>query len=140
MRLHVDDDIYRVDGVWLGPPQRTLPWRARYVAYGVGLGVFLLLQVVERRVGIGISFWTLSYSLLITIALTRLALSVVDHDRTVWSVVTAFVHEVGAPRAGGTVRTAVFRPRRIGRRRDRRRTRGLLQPARTPRHWQPGKA
>lgn len=139
MRVHVDDDIYRVDGVWLGPPQRTLPWRARYVAYGVGLGVFLLLQIVERRIGIGISFWSLSYSLLITIALTRLALSVVDHDRTVWSVVMAFVHEIGAPRAGGRPRTAVFRPRSIRRRRPRRERRALRR-TRAPRHWQPGRA
>ncbi len=43
MRLPVDDEIYRVDAVWLGPPQQTLPWRARYSAYGVGLAIPFLL-------------------------------------------------------------------------------------------------
>src|SRR5450631_2725224 len=32
--------------------QRSLPCRARYDAYGVGLVVFVLLQAVERRLGI----------------------------------------------------------------------------------------
>ena len=35
MRLPVDDEIYNVNAVWLGPPGKTLPFRARYVAYGV---------------------------------------------------------------------------------------------------------
>lgn len=130
MRLHVDDDIYRVDGVWLGPPQRTLPWRARYVAYAVGLGIFLVLQVIERRIGIGVNFWSLSYSLLATVALTRLALSVVDHDRTIWSLVTAFVHEVGAPRKDERPRTTTMRPARIRHR----------EQFAAPRRWQRGKA
>ena len=33
--------------------QQSLPRRARYDAYGVGLVVFVLLQAVERRLGIG---------------------------------------------------------------------------------------
>ena len=32
--------------------QQSLPCRARYDAYGVGLVVFVLLQAVERRLGI----------------------------------------------------------------------------------------
>ena len=64
-----------------GPPNKTLPWRARYVAYGVGLVVFVLLQMVERRLGIGLGFFSLAYSILATVGLTRLVLSVVDHDR-----------------------------------------------------------
>ena len=111
----MDDEIYRVDGVWLGPPRRTLPWRARYVAYGIGLLVFFLLQVVERRIGITITFWSLAYSLLATVALTRLALTVVDHDRTVWSVVAAFAHEVGAPRRDTTPRRRTWSPARVRR-------------------------
>jgi hypothetical protein len=98
MRLLVDDDIYRVDAVWLGPPQQTLPWRARYSAYGVGLAVFVILQGVERQVGIGLGFFVLAWSLLATVLLTRLILSVVDHDRPLRSVLAAFMHEVDAPR------------------------------------------
>jgi len=31
MRLPVDDEIYNVNAVWLGPPGKTLPFRARYI-------------------------------------------------------------------------------------------------------------
>ena len=51
MRLPVDDEIYNVNAVWLGPPGKTLPFRARYVAYAVGAAVFVLLQIAERRLG-----------------------------------------------------------------------------------------
>ena len=60
MRLSVDDEIYRVDAVWLGPPRHTLPFRARYSAYGVGLVVFVLVQLLERRVGLGLGFVTMT--------------------------------------------------------------------------------
>src|SRR6185503_12593093 len=126
MRLPVDDEIYNVNAVWLGPPRNTLPWRARYVAYGVGLVVFVLLQAVERRLGIGLGFFSLAYSLLATVGLTRLILSVVDHDRPLGSVLAAFAHEVDAPREStkpavhtyrpGQVPAVVARPRRVRRR------------------------
>ena len=60
MRLPVDDEIYNVNAVWLGPPNKTLPFRARYVAYAVGALVFVLLQVIERRLGIGLGFFSLA--------------------------------------------------------------------------------
>jgi len=56
MRLLVDDEIYNVNAVWLGPPRKTLPWRARYVATAVGAVVFVVLQTVEPRLGIGMEF------------------------------------------------------------------------------------
>lgn len=114
MRLPVDDEIYNVNAVWLGPPNKTLPWRARYVAYGVGLVVFVLLQMVERRLGIGLGFFSLAYSILATVGLTRLVLSVVDHDRPLGSVVMAFVHEVEAPRESTRPIEHTFRPARVG--------------------------
>jgi hypothetical protein len=113
MRLPVDDEIYNVDAVWLGPPRNTLPWRARYVAYGVGLVVFVLLQAIERRLGIGLGFFSLAYSALATIGLTRLILSVVDHDRPLGSVLSAFAHEVGAPRELTRSTVHTYRPARV---------------------------
>ncbi len=113
MRLPVDDEIYQVNGVWLGPPGKTLPWRARYVAYAVGVAIFVVLQVVERRLGIGLGFFSLAYSVLITVGLTRLVLTVVDHDRPVTSVVAAFSHEVSAPREDKREQQHLFRPRKI---------------------------
>jgi hypothetical protein len=113
MRLPVDDEIYNVDAVWLGPPQNTLPWRARYVAYGVGLVIFVLLQAIERRLGIGLGFFSLAYSVLATVGLTRLILSVVDHDRPLGSVLSAFAHEVGAPRESTKSINHTYRPARV---------------------------
>jgi hypothetical protein len=113
MRLPVDDEIYNVNAVWLGPPHKTLPFRARYVAYAVGALVFVLLQVIERRLGIGLGFFSLAYSLLITVGLTRLILSVVDADRPLGSVLVGFAHEVGAPRARTRPTVGVLRPARV---------------------------
>lgn len=113
MRLPVDDEIYNVNAVWLGPPDKTLPFRARYVAYAVGALVFVILQVVERRLGIGLGFFTLAYSLLATVGLTRLILNVVDADRPLSSVVAGFAHEVGAPRESTKPRAGTIRPARV---------------------------
>jgi hypothetical protein len=113
MRLPVDDEIYNVNAVWLGPPRNTLPWRARYVAYGVGLVVFVLLQAVERRLGIGLGFFSMAYSLLATVGLTRLILGVVDHDRPLGSVLAAFAHEVDAPRESTKGTDHTYRPARV---------------------------
>lgn len=113
MRLPVDDEIYNVNSVWLGPPNRTLPFRARYSAYMVGSVVFVLLQIVERRLGIGLGFFSLAYSLLGTVALTRLILSVVNPDRPLGAVLAAFAHEVSAPRDDQKVTVHTVRPARV---------------------------
>lgn len=113
MRLPVDDSIYNVNAVWLGPPNKTLPFRARYVAYAVGALVFVLLQIIERRLGIGLGFFTLAYSLLATVGLTRLILRVVDADRPLGSVLTGFAHEVGAPREQTKPTVGTIRPARV---------------------------
>lgn len=113
MRLPVDDEIYNVNAVWLGPPNKTLPFRARYVAYAVGALVFMILQVIERRLGIGLGFFTLAYSLLATVGLTRLILSVVDADRPLSSVLVGFANEVGAPRESTKPRASIIRPARV---------------------------
>ena len=113
MRLPVDDEIYNVNAVWLGPPDKTLPFRARYVAYAVGALVFVLLQIIERRLGIGVGFFTLAYSLLATIGLTRLILKVVDADRPLGSVLAGFAHEVGAPRERTKPTVGVMHPARV---------------------------
>lgn len=110
MRLPVDDEIYNVDAVWLGPPGKTLPFRARYVAYALGAVIFLLLQIVERRLGIGIGFFPLAYSLLVTVGLTRLVLTVVDHDRSVLATLQSFLNELRAPRDENPVRRSTVHP------------------------------
>lgn len=97
MRIRTDDEVYRVDAVWLGPPRATMPWRARYVAWGVGVVVFLLVLTVERRLGVSL-FWAVAWGIVMTIVLTRLICSRISHERPLTSVTAMWVRELTAPR------------------------------------------
>lgn len=133
MRIRTDDEVYRVDAVWLGPPRATMPWRARYVAWGVGVVVFLVVLTVERRLGVSL-FWSVAWGIVITIVLTRLICSRISHERPLTAVTAMWVRELTAPREvtaadGGAVsatrvRVRTERPRPAPRRRraDRPRT------------------
>jgi hypothetical protein len=96
--LRPDDEVYRVDAVWLGPRGVTLPWTARYSAYGIWLVLFVGVLLVEAVLPMRVStppVWELVLTILATYALT----GVIDHDRplaSVWQLVRA---EVTAPRA-----------------------------------------
>ena len=56
MLVRTDDQVYRVDSVWLGPPRATFPWRARYVSYGLGLLIMIFIMFLQRRIGIGLYY------------------------------------------------------------------------------------
>jgi hypothetical protein len=123
VRVRTDDEVYRVDAVWLGPPKVTFPFRARYVAWGVGLLVFLLVLSVEKQLGIGIGFFPLAWALVITAALTRVICTRITHERPLSAVLTMAARELTSPRerhghAGGAasasrVRVNAARPRPI---------------------------
>ncbi len=98
MRIRTDDEVYRVDAVWLGPPKATFPFRARYVAWGVGFLVLLLVLGVERQLGIGFGFFSTAWGLLITILLTRLICTRINHERPLSSVAAMWARELTAPR------------------------------------------
>jgi hypothetical protein len=101
--LRPDDEVYRVDAVWLGPRGLTLPWAARYSAYGIWLVLFVSVLIVEVLLPTGVSVppvWELVLTILATYAVT----GVIDHDRpviTVWQLLRA---EVTAPRPPKTER------------------------------------
>ncbi|MBK1789000.1 hypothetical protein [Prauserella cavernicola] len=98
MRIRTDDEVYRVDAVWLGPPKATFPWRARYVAWGVGIPLFLVTLGVERQLGFGFGFFTTAWAFVITIALTRLITSKISHERPLGAVFAMWMRELQAPR------------------------------------------
>ncbi len=98
MRVRTDDEVYRVDAVWLGPPKATFPWRARYVAWGVGIVVFLLVTAVQRQVGFGFDFINTGWGFVVTVALTRFICTRISHERPLSSVLTMWVRELTAPR------------------------------------------
>lgn len=116
MLVRTDDEVYRVDAVWLGPPRATFPWRARYVSYGVGLLVMMLIMMVQRRLGIGLDFFSVAWALVGTVAITRVLGKKIDYERPLGQVLAHFWSEVTGPRAGrraagGAVRAGHVRVR-----------------------------
>jgi hypothetical protein len=112
--VRTDDEVYRVDSVWLGPPRATFPWRARYVSYGVGLLAMILVMFVQRRLGIGLDFFSVAWALVLTVVVTRFLGQRIDYERPLGQVVALFGHEVRGPRvstavAGGPVRSGHVR-------------------------------
>ncbi len=155
MRVGTDDEVYRVDAVWLGPPKATFPWRARYVAWGVGILVFLLVLSGERFIGFGFGFFTVAWALILTVVLTRLICSRISHERPLGAVFTMWVRELNSPRettvgqggAASATRVRMHaqrpRPRRKGQPRQkprqsahRRAHRRVTKPARSGHHVQ----
>ncbi len=104
MLVRTDDEVYRVDAVWLGPPRATFPWRARYVSYALGLGLMILVMFVQRRIGIELSFFSVAWALVITVLLTRLIGNRISPDRPVEQVAMLFLREVIGPRWRGALR------------------------------------
>ena len=132
MRIRTDDEVYRVDAVWLGPPKATFPWRARYVAWGVGTVVFLVVLTAFRQMGINL-FWSIGWGLAVTVALTMIICTRISHERPLGAVLTMWARELTAPREvvtgqGGAVSAASIRVR-AERPRRRPRTPGSSRPA-----------
>ncbi|PVZ11136.1 hypothetical protein [Actinomycetospora cinnamomea] len=134
-RVHIrtDDEVYRVDAVWLGPPRATFPWRARYSAYGVGLLVMIAVMFVQRRLGIDLGFFSVAWALLITVAITRFVSRRINDERPLLEWLTLFVHELRGPRAkertiGGALTTG-----HVAVRRDRPRLTGASRAIALPR-------
>ncbi|MGW1678929.1 hypothetical protein [Saccharopolyspora sp. NPDC002376] len=116
MRIRTDDEIYRVDAVWLGPPNATFPWRARYVAWGVGIVVFLIVLAIERRMNIGFGFFSTAWAVIITIVVTKIVCSKIGHERPLGAVMAMWMRELTAPREkasgeGGAASAARIRVR-----------------------------
>jgi hypothetical protein len=112
--VRTDDEVYRIDAVWLGPPRATFPWRARYVSYGLGLIVMILIMFVQRRVGIELDFFSVAWAVVLTTFITRLLGKRIDYERPLGQVLELFRHEVRGPRArtvvaGGPVRAGHVR-------------------------------
>ncbi|MEJ2862702.1 hypothetical protein [Actinomycetospora flava] len=117
MHIRTDDEVYRVDAVWLGPPRATFPWRARYSAYGVGLIVMLVVMFVQRRLGIDLGFFSVAWALLITVGITRFVSRRINDERPLLEWLTLFVHELRGPRVsrrvtGGALTTGHVRVHR----------------------------
>ncbi|MFC3451797.1 hypothetical protein [Amycolatopsis speibonae] len=98
MRIRTDDEVYRVDAVWLGPPKATFPWRARYVAWLVGIPVFLLVLTTERWAGWSFGFFSTAWAFVATIVITRLITAKISHERPLGAVTAMAAKELNTPR------------------------------------------
>jgi hypothetical protein len=86
-----------VDAVWLGPQGLTLPWSARYSAYGIWVVLFVGVLLVEAVLPMSISLppvWELVLTILATYAVT----GVIDHERPLTSACQTAYSELSAPR------------------------------------------
>jgi hypothetical protein len=98
MRVIPDDEVYRVNTVWLGPRGLTFPWTARYLAYGTWLASFLVILLVEAVTPLQVGLppvWEVCIATLFTYAVMGL----VDHERPIRGVWKTFVADLNAPRA-----------------------------------------
>jgi hypothetical protein len=99
MRLRADDDIKRIRSVWLGPTGWTLPFAARYTAWGLWFGLwmgFLLLAAVLPFVPV--SLVTILYGGCIAVVAATYAMTLVDYERPLPAAVRtllADLHPVG---------------------------------------------
>lgn len=98
MRIQTDDDVYRVDAVWLGPPRLTFPWRVRYVAYALGLAVVIAVMTVQRWLGIGFGIFSSAWALVVAVAVVRTVGRQVDDERPLGPSVRAWWIDVRTPR------------------------------------------
>lgn len=112
MLIRPDDEVYRVDAVWLGPRGFTLPWSARYSAYGIWVVLFIAVLTIEAILPIRVSVppvWELVLTILATYGLT----GVIDHERPLSSAVQTLRVELTSPRTPREERPVVLDARRI---------------------------
>lgn len=108
MRVRTDDEIYRIDAVWLGPPRATFPWRVTYASYLLGFLIFLAVLFVQRRLGIAFGIFPTAWALVITVFLTRVISRKVNYEKGIVQLFEHFWHEVTGPRPrAARPRTAV---------------------------------
>jgi hypothetical protein len=98
MRIDADDEVYRVNAVWLGPDQRfQFPWRATYRAYGVGLVLFMLGIGIAHQL-YGVTFWSVVFTGLAAVRLTRSITRRMGYERPFSAVAAMAMKEMSAPR------------------------------------------
>jgi hypothetical protein len=106
MRVEADDELYRVDAVYLGPQRLRLPFTARYSAYGLFLVGMLATGLVEKLVGLTrvSPAAALVIAVLAGVCIARLVGRKVTYERPLRAVPVLFWADLSAPRQQGVVR------------------------------------
>ncbi|KAF0794746.1 MULTISPECIES: hypothetical protein [unclassified Streptomyces] len=95
--MEMDDELYEVDSVYLGPRGLTLLWRARYQAYGVGVLLTIALLAMLKVVGLS-GFWPIAFGMIGVIWATREIGKKITHEKGVREFLVEFVAEIRTPR------------------------------------------
>lgn len=118
-RVKPDDEVRRFAAVWLGPPGYSLPFHARYAAYGLGAAILTFIFLVELLTPIPFGVPPV-WEVCMTVLATTAVMSAVDNDkplgsafRNVWNVIctarqprdTVTTYQPTLPRKITTTRT-----------------------------------
>jgi hypothetical protein len=109
VRVTPDDEVYRVNTVWLGPSGLTFPWTARYLAYATWLITLLVVLFVEAVTPLTVHVPPI-WELCITTLFTYGVMGFVDHERPFSAVWRTFVVDLTAPRPGARVQRVRVQP------------------------------
>ena len=113
MKLETDDAIREVNNVFLGGKGWTTPWEARYVAYALAGTLMFAAIVVERRIGISPSFWSVVWTLMAVVQATRAIGQRITFEVPLRALLTIFRREVTAPRRQTRGQRIVMRPGKV---------------------------
>lgn len=114
MRSRSDDELYAFQNVYLGPPGRTLPFKARYLAYVLWVGWLFVLLVLRAQLGLMPGFAGYVLVGILAMLATSMTMRVVTPERPVAAVARMFLAELDTPRAAADpVTVNVSDPRRV---------------------------
>jgi hypothetical protein len=99
VRVTPDDEVYRVNTVWLGPSGLTFPWTARYLAYATWLLTFLVVLFIEAVTPLSVHIPPI-WELCLTTLFTYGVMGFVDHERPFKAVWQTFMTDLTTPRPG----------------------------------------
>jgi len=109
VRVTPDDEVYRVNTVWLGPSGLTFPWTARYLAYTTWLITLLVVLLVEAVTPLTVHVPPI-WELCITTLFTYGVMGFVDHERPIRAVWQTFMVDLSTPRPGTSIEKARVQP------------------------------
>lgn len=113
MRVQTDDELYRVNRIWLGfTPTFSFIWNWRYSDYGVLLVTWLAGFLFARSIlGFGISFWIIAWPFVGAIAVTKLVRAKFGYERSLKDFVTQGFREIAL--TGNAQRPKTQRTQRV---------------------------
>lgn len=97
--IETDDDLYRVDQHWLGPPGRAFPRPVKWQAVGIGAVLLALSYILVIGVlSVPWSGWSVTVMLGLTYLGTKRIVDGLGHERTIRSLALSAINDLTSPR------------------------------------------